>query len=94
MEVEEKIRLADLSCYLNGELIGEDIFVSNFSPIDDPKPGSVVFVNNKKYLGLINSERIVAVIAPRTLKIKTDKPLILVEDDPLIMSKLIDFFIH
>jgi UDP-3-O-[3-hydroxymyristoyl] glucosamine N-acyltransferase len=92
MEVEEKIRLSALAHYLNGELLGNDIFVNNFSPVDEPKLGSVVFVNNKKYLGLINSERIHAVVAPRTLKIDTDKPLILVDDDPLIMSRMIDFF--
>lgn len=92
MEIKEEIKLSKIAELINGELVGDDLPVLTFSSIEEPKKGSVVLITNKKYLKLLDNDAIVAVIVTRSLNAKIDKPHILVNDDPLLMVKLIDIF--
>ncbi|MCA1933225.1 MAG: UDP-3-O-(3-hydroxymyristoyl)glucosamine N-acyltransferase [Calditerrivibrio sp.] len=92
MENQKEIKLSKLADLLKGELVGEDLSVSTFSSVEEPKKNSIVLVTNRKYLKYIEEENIVAAVITKSVKSDINKPFILVEDDPLIMVKLLDIF--
>lgn len=92
MESQKEIKLSRLANLLKGELIGDDITVSTFSSVEEPKENSIVLVTHRKYLKYLKSDNIVAAVVTKSVKGDIGKPFIIVEDDPLIMVKLLDIF--
>ncbi|MDF0606231.1 UDP-3-O-(3-hydroxymyristoyl)glucosamine N-acyltransferase [Neisseriaceae bacterium TC5R-5] len=79
---------------LGGELRGADVYVQGLAPLEQAQPGDIAFLAQAKYRKqLEQSQASALIISPKlALELRTNCPLILVDDPYLYFAKLATLF--
>jgi len=86
------MKLADLAKAVCGVVAGDkDVIVKNVSPIEDAKPGSLVFVLEEKLLDQALKSKASAILAHSKSPVK-GKPAILVDNPRKAMAQILALF--
>jgi UDP-3-O-[3-hydroxymyristoyl] glucosamine N-acyltransferase len=86
------MRLSELANLLDGTLIGEDLEVTEITPLEMPNKNALSMVFSKKSIKDKDLSDFKAFVVLKGLEKFIDKPCILIEDSTFIIIKLIDIF--
>ena len=81
-------KLKDIAKYINGELVGEgEIEITGLNGIREAASCELAFIMGPKSEGLIDTTGASAVVVPKTVKSKYNKPVIRVDNASIAFSK-------
>lgn len=86
------ILLSEINSLVSGHLMGSDVSISGFSPIDSIEPGTLIFVESERYTEQAIHSPAAAVIVPPSIQSLGDKSLIQVEKPMLAFMILLKHF--
>lgn len=88
---EVSFRLSDLTEYLGGELVGDDVEITGISGIEDAEQGDITFLHSKKYLKFLKTTNASAIITSPEFELEGFR-CILVDNPYLAFAKLLNKF--
>ncbi|MBB5019558.1 UDP-3-O-[3-hydroxymyristoyl] glucosamine N-acyltransferase [Chitinivorax tropicus] len=84
----QSFRLSELVALFGGELVGDDIVISQVAPLDQADPTSLAFMASPKYRQQLAETQAAAVIVPISAADATDKPRIVAKDPYLYFAQV------
>lgn len=87
----KSIKLSDIASILDGNLIGNDVFISGVASIERAKEGEITFLFQKKYLAELEKSKASAFVVTEGTDL-VGKNVVVVKNPSLAQAKLLSLF--